>query len=200
MAKPKKIPQFDYLLPPDECERIYEVLGMPPGLDPCGHPDQFLKADRVCYGTSDEDDGYLVPWREHKTVLLNATHNEREPDWAGIEADNPEWHRPDWKWHAFSKWITKASVEAQHGTTVVAFMPASTDRKWFHQYVAACNSLALLEQRVKCYVPGPDEPIRGAQPMTAHMMVLWTQDGDLADRFFEVYKARGMIVEPHPVK
>jgi len=201
MSKPKKIPQFHYLLPPEECERVYTVLGGEPGLDPCGHPDQFLRAGKIMYGMDTEDDGLTAQWRDYGTVFLNACHGEREPDWDAIEKDNPDWRRPDWAWHAFSKWIAKASVEAQRGATVLAFMPASTDRKWFHHYVTTSSSISFLEQRVKCYIPEPngDEPKRGAQPMTSHMIVLWTADKEIADRFFEVYKARGMVVEPNPV-
>jgi len=201
MSKPKKIPEFNYLLPPEECERVYEVLGGHPNLDPCGHPDQFLQADRVLYGMGDEDDGLILPWHaDAATVLMNATHGEREPDWEGLEQDNPGWVRPDWNWHAFSKWVTKASVEAQHGATVLAFMPAATDRRWFHQYVVEANSIALLSQRVKCYVPAVGTtPKQGPQPMNSHMMVLWTTRKDVSERFFEVYKGRGMIVEPRPL-
>lgn len=192
-------PEFHYLLPPEECERIYAVLGKV-GLDPCGHVDQFLKADRIMYGCGDDDDGLKESWLEHGTVMLNATHGEREPDWEKLEASNAGWTRPDWAWHSFSKWITKASVEAQRGCTVLAFMPAATDRKWFHQYVVEANSIALLEQRVKCYVPKHNaEPVRGPQPMNSHMMVLWTKDATIAERFFSAYKSRGMIVEPRPV-
>lgn len=202
MSKPKKPPQFNYLLPPEECARVYAVLNGKPGLDPCGHPDQFLEADKVMYGTAPEDDGFQAQWRDYGTVVLNAPHGEREPDWEGIEADNPGWVRPDHPWHPFSKWITKASIEASAGATVLAFMPAATDRKWFHQYVVEANSIALLEQRVKCYVPNPQggDPERGPQPMNSHMMVLWTSDNAVADRFYDTYKTRGMIVEPRPVK
>ena len=201
--KPKKPPQFNYLMPPEECERIYKVLEGPPGLDPCGHPDQFLDAGQIMYGTADEDDGFKVSWRDYNSVVLNAPHGEREPDWDAIAADNPDWTRPDHPWHPFSRWITKASIEAAAGATVLAFMPAATDRKWFHQYVVAANAVALLEQRVKCYLPSnkaDHPPVRGPQPMNAHMLVLWTKDSALADRFYEVYKERGMIVEPVAVK
>lgn len=198
---PKKIPQFNYLLPPEECTRIYEVLEGKPGLDPCGHPDQFLEAESVCYGMSDADDGFQRSWTEHGTVVLNAAHGEREPDWDAIEKDNPGWVRPDWKWYAFSKWITKVSIEAQRGCTILAFMPASTDRKWFHQYVCEANSISLLEQRVKCFLPVEgDKPKRGPQPQNGHMMALWTKDSATAERFYEIYKQRGMIVEPRPVE
>jgi len=200
MTNPKKPPQFHYLLPPEECERVYAVLGGKPGLDPCGHPEQFLEAERVAYGMGDGDDGLMLNWREHETVFLNAPHGEREPDWEGIERDNPGWERPSWPWHPFSKWITKASVEAQSGCTVLAFLPASTDRKWFHHYVVAANSIAFLEQRVKCYVPRENaDPERGPQPMNPHMLALWTDDSETADRFFETYKGRGMVVEPFAV-
>ncbi len=199
--KPKKAPQFDYLLPPEECERVYQVLGgEQPGLDPCGHPDQFLKASKIMYGMGSEDDGFQADWAKHKTVFLNATHGEREPDWDGIKASNPEWARPDWEWHPFSRWITKASVEAQRGATIVAFMPASTDRKWFHQYVVEATSIVFLEQRVKCYVPRAEDVIKGPQPMNAHMVALWTKDSSVAENFWKIYKARGMIVEPRPVE
>lgn len=200
MSKPKKPPQLNYLLPPEECERVYEVLGGHPGLDPCGHVDQFLKAEKVMYGMDSEDDGFMAPWADYGTVLLNAPHGEREPDWEGIESANPDWHRPDWPWYPFSKWIAKGSAEAQRGATVLAFMPAATDRGWFHDYGPEMNSMALLRQRVKCWIPLPGgEPIRGPQPQNAHMLVLWTPEATIADRFYEVYRGRGMIVEPKAV-
>lgn len=199
----KKPPQFNYLLPPEECRRIYAVLEGDPGLDPCGHPDQFLKAGTIMYGTNPADDGFQADWTEHRTVVLNATHGEREPDWDGLEKANRGWNRPDWEWHAFSKWITKASVEAQRGATVLAFMPASTDRKWFHQYVCDAQAVAFLEHRVKCYVPSTENadkpPTQGPQPMNAHMMVLYTRDSAVSDRFYDVYGERAMIVEPTPL-
>lgn len=183
--------EFDYLLPPEECDRVYEVLAGEPDLDPCGHPEQFLRAKRVMYGTNTGDDGMLTPWAK-KSVFLNAPHGEREPKVA-----------PDFAWYPYTKWITKASLEAQRGASVVAFMPASTDRRWFHNYVSEATSIALLEQRVKCYVPDRSAvdaaPTRGAQPMTPHMVVLWTSDADTAERFFSTYKDRGMIVEPRPL-
>lgn len=183
--------EFDYLLPPEECERVYEVLDGEPTLDPCGHPDQFLKAGRVLYGTNEDDDGMLAPWRGER-VFLNAPHGEREPK-----------HDVDFAWYSFTKWMTKASIESQRGATVLAFLPATTDRRWFHNFVSEATSIVLLEQRVKCYIPdrastdGP--PTRGAQPMTPHMLALWTSDRDTSERFFEAYKSRGMIVEPRPL-
>lgn len=202
MSKTKKTPkppQFDYLFPPDACELVYQVLDGRPGLDPCGHPQQFLEAETTLYGMGAEDDGMLASWREHKSVFFNAAHGEREPDWEALDEIGVS--KPDWTWYAYSKWITKASVEAQAGATVFGFMPASTDRKWFHHYAVAANSIAFLEQRVKCYIPGvrDEPPVQGPQPMNSHMLVLWTSDKKIADRFYEVLKSRAMIVEPIPV-
>lgn len=188
---PEKRREFDYLLPPEECARVYDVLEGHPTLDPCGHPDQFLEADRVLYGTNTEDDGMLAPWRDQK-VFLNAPHGEREPK-----------HPTDFCWYPFTKWMTKASIESQKGATVLGFLPATTDRRWFHNYVSEATSIVLLEQRVKCYVPDRERvdgpPSRGAQPMTPHMLALWTNDANTAERFYLVYKSRGMIVEPRPL-
>jgi hypothetical protein len=201
--KKRKPPQLDYMIAPEECDRIYTVLGGNPDLDPCGHPDQFIKAKDTCYGMSEADDGFQRVWQDSGTVFLNPPHGEREPNWDAILEDNPEWVKPDWPWYSFSKWITKASVTGQSGGTVLAFMPASTDRKWFHQYAREAQAIVFLEKRVKSFIPAPrmgDDPVKGAQPMNAHMFVLWTSDKEVADRFYETYRNLGMVVEPRPIQ
>ena len=201
-TKKRKPPQLDYLIAQEECERIYKVLGGKPKLDPCGHPDQFIEAEQICYGMEESDDGFLRQWAQSGTVFLNPPHGEREPNWEAIAEDNPDWVKPDWPWYSFSKWIAKASAEGQAGATVLVFMPASTDRKWFHEHVREAQAIVFLKKRVKNYYPAPrmgDEPIKGKQPMNAHMYVLWTSDKEVADRFYEEFKDRGVVVEPRPV-
>ena len=83
----------------------------------------------------------LAAWKDQR-VFLNAPHGEREPK-----------HATDFAWYPFTKWMTKASIESQRGATVLAFLPATTDRRWFHNFVSEATSIVLLEQRVKCYVP-----------------------------------------------
>lgn len=208
MTKSKREPEYDYLLPPEECERAYKILGREPDLDPCGHPDQFLKAGKVYYGTTSDDDGMLAPWVDEDgqpgMVILNASHGERTPK-----------DHPGFEWYPLSRWIMKAAAEAEKGATVLALLPANTDRVWFHNHVAAdggAASVCLLEKRVKNYAPdrtgsNNGEPIKQPQPMQPHMWVLWTKDKAVFERFYTVLGKRdeagarlGFVTEPNPVE
>lgn len=187
----KKV-QHDYLTPPEECEAIYRILDGEPALDPCGHPDQFLKAARVLYGDPHEGDGLAARWSDHgTTAFLNPTHGDREPQ-----------EPPNFTWHPFTQWVMKASLEAQRGVTVLAFLPAATDRRWFHQYMPETQIVCLLEKRVKSFAPAEkygDPPIRCKQPNSAHLYALWTKEKAAVERFYEALKDRGFIAEPSPI-
>lgn len=204
----KKAPEYDYLLPPEECERAYRILGCKPDVDPCAHPDQFLEAAKKYYGTDADDDGMLAPWVAEDgspaSVVLNASHGERTPK-----------DHPGFEWYPLSRWVMKASAEAQKGATILALLPANTDRIWFHTHVAVdggASSVALLERRIKNYAPdrageNNGEPIRQPQPMTPHMWVLWTKDKAVFERFYQELGKRGedggrlgFVCEPNPVE
>ena len=201
MSKP---PEYNYLLPPKECEVMYRILGRKPTMDPCGHPDQFLEADKIYYGTGTDDDGMLVPWTqpggEPGFVVLNASHGERAPK-----------VQPNFAWYPLSRWIMKASAEAQKGSTIIAPLPANTDRTWFHAQVTEYSaSICFLEKRLKFFAPdyetgGPPKEL--PQPMVPHMYVLWTKDKDVFERFYQELGARdanggrlGFVTEPNPVE
>ena len=200
----KKAPEYDYLLPPEECERAYRILGRKPTLDPSGHPDQFLEADRILYGTAGEDDGMLVSW-DSGSVILNPCHGERQPK-----------EHPGFEWYPLSRWIMKANTEASAGATVLALLPANTDRRWFHAHVAVdggASSIAFLERRIKSFAPdrkneNDGKPIRQPQPMAPHMWVLWTADAAVFERFYTELGLRdeddgsrhGFVTEPNPIE
>lgn len=78
-------------------------------LDPCSN-DENHKCDK--YFTVD-DDGLSKDW-SGETVYMNPPYGRGEID----------------------KWVKKASEEsAKENTQVVALIPASTDTRWFHEYV-----------------------------------------------------------------
>jgi len=196
MSKPPKIIEYDYLLPPEECERAYRILGGQPTDDPCGHPDQFLKADRVCFGDTAENDGMRLAWGPR--VLLNPTHGERRPE-----------EEPNFEWYPLSRWVQKASIEAQRGSTVLALLPAATDRAWFHTYLPEfAASVCLLRARIKSYAPdreGGGSPILQPQPRHPHLYALFTKDQATFDRFYEELgkdtterERMGVVFEPNP--
>lgn len=194
-------PEYDYLLPEADCEIAYKILGRKPTLDPCGHPEQFLQADHVAYGTSTDDDGMLMSWKD-QVVVLNPAHGERQPT-----------EQQDFAWYPLSRWVMKASSEAHTGATVLALLPAYVDRVWFHQHVAclgAAASICFLEKRVKSYAPDRSgtnggRPVLQPQPMHPHMWVLWTSDTAVFEGFYKVLGARnekgkrlGFVTEPNP--
>lgn len=190
----KKDPEFNYLLPPEECEMIYKILGREPDLDPCGHPDQLLKAGTVMYGDPDNDDGMTAKWAELTNkglVVLNPCGGERKPDHVDL----------NFAWYPFSRWLMKASAEAQRGATILAFLPAYTDRRWFHQNATQAASLCFLERRVKSMLPNPagGAPVRGEQPSQPHLYAVWTKDKGIFERFYEALAPRGFVADPCPV-
>lgn len=180
--------KLDYLLPPEECKLVYTVFDGVPDLDPCGHPDQYLDAHEVFYGGDPSEDGMLADWKKQK-VFLNPPHGEKTPKTA-----------PNYKWYPFSRWMMKASVAAQRGATILALLPANTDRKWFHTYITQCQAIAFLKSRIKNYTPdyhsvNNGKPVQAAQPRDGHMYALWTRDKDVFERFDLALDKRGFVVE-----
>lgn len=189
----KKAPEFNYLFPPEECEYVYRVFGGKPSLDPCGHPEQFLEAERVLYGdpAAPDDNGMALSWAG-ETVFLNPSKGERlDPSLPG----------PGFQWYPFSKWIMKAVVESQKGANILLFAPSTTDTTWFHTQVVTAQSICFLNKRVKSYRPDTDtgNPVLGIQPKEGHLLALWTADEEVFRRFGEVYEDRGLIVDPNPL-
>lgn len=189
----KPDPEFNYILPAAECEMIYRILGREPDLDPCGHPDQLLRAGSILYGDPDNDDGMMSAWAKVTnagSVVVNPPHGERKPEHVDL----------NFKWYPFSRWMMKCVAEAQRGSTILAFLPASTDRIWFHQHVPTATSICFLQRRVKCMVPDGSGSLRcGDQPKTPQAYALWTSDFATSERFYEELSPRGFVADPNPV-
>lgn len=201
----RPVPEYDYLLPPEECEKVYKILGKKPDIDPCGHPDQFMEAQQILYGSGPGDDGMAAPWvDEHgqpAKVWLNPNHGQRTPA-----------IMPNFEWYPLNRWIAKATVEAQRGATIMAVFPATTDREWFHDHVgASAQAFCLLAKRIKNFLPDREsinkgDPVRLKQPNGGHMYAIWTQDQETLDRFYEVLGKRnaegiycGLVCEVNPI-
>jgi hypothetical protein len=200
-----------YLFPPNWCEVVYTILDDVPDRDPMGHPDQIMDARHIHYGTEDADDGMQVPWLPGETVFLNSHHTVREPKPEVLENLN-------FTWYPLTDWLTKASICGQRGTTVITHLPASTDRKWFHHIVSeTATSIAFLKKRIPCLLPSKDGPTVAPDPKYAAMLVLWTRDLAIYNRWYEVLayahevdrvfgsmrmrKGRkfGVLMEPNPL-
>ena len=48
-----------------------------------------------------------------------------------------------------SKWIEKAYIENQNGTTCVLLLPARTDTQWFHNYIYKKHEIRFIKGRLK---------------------------------------------------
>jgi phage N-6-adenine-methyltransferase len=48
-----------------------------------------------------------------------------------------------------SKWVKKASGEANSNTKVVMLLPARTDTKWFHKYIYNKTEIRFIKGRLK---------------------------------------------------
>lgn len=63
--------------------------------------------------------------------------------WSSVCWMNPPYGR------GINKWVEKAYEEAQKGATVVCFIPARTDTKWWHDYVSKAAEIRFVRGRVK---------------------------------------------------
>lgn len=93
-------------------------------LDPCSNEENH-KCSK--YYTV-EDDGLSQDWGG-ESVFMNPPYGRGEID----------------------KWVKKASEESQKkNTTVVALIPASTDTKWFHNYIyGKAKEIRFVKGRLK---------------------------------------------------
>jgi phage N-6-adenine-methyltransferase len=64
-------------------------------------------------------------------------------DWRGICWMNPPYGR------GIGRWVAKAHASARGGATVVALLPARTDTRWWHDYVAGARDLRFLRGRLR---------------------------------------------------
>lgn len=47
------------------------------------------------------------------------------------------------------KWIQKAALEAAHGATVVALVPARTDTRWWHDHALKAQEIRFIKGRLR---------------------------------------------------
>lgn len=87
-------------------EFVYEVLGRPVGIDPCGHEDSLVDARRV---VMPPQSGLEVPWHELRTGFVSPPCGQDEEP----------------------RWIHKAIQEARLGWEGILLLPAKTGAPWF---------------------------------------------------------------------
>jgi phage N-6-adenine-methyltransferase len=63
-------------------------------------------------------------------------------EWTGVCWLNPPYGR------TIGQWLAKANKAVEQGATVVALVPARTDTKWWHDYVAA-HEIVFLPGRLR---------------------------------------------------
>lgn len=182
---------LDWMTPPSEVEQvIVPIIGVP-NLDPSSHPAAYVPSRVRFFGHAREDDGFLQNWHElGATAFLNPTYGETWPKQMGPKPAT---------WRPCSRWVEKCGVEAARGMTVLALLPAHTDRRWFHRYIARCDAFCLLEKRVKFVRAGHGlETQAKSQPGGGHMYALWAgHDRErYLDAFDRVLSPRGLVVTP----
>ena len=64
-------------------------------------------------------------------------------DWTGTCFMNPPYGRD------IGNWVKKAHDSSLKGTTVVCVLPARTDTRWWHHYVAKADEVRFLAGRLK---------------------------------------------------
>ena len=64
-------------------------------------------------------------------------------DWTGTCFMNPPYGRD------IGNWVKKAHDSSLKGTTVVCVLPARTDTRWWHRYVAKADEVRFLAGRLK---------------------------------------------------
>lgn len=73
-----------------------------------------------------------------------------QQDWAPHTC----WMNPPYG-RTIGKWVEKAYQESLKGATVVCFVPARTDTKWWHEFVARASEVRFVKGRVK-FVGSPN--------------------------------------------
>lgn len=68
-------------------------------------------------------------------------------DWAADAAGGAAWMNPPYG-REILKWVAKADAEARKGTPVVALLPARTDTRWWHRWVAPSALVRFVRGRL----------------------------------------------------
>ena len=116
--------QHTWTTPPDLLGKLYKVFGVF-DLDPCSPTaDPKLAPVKARMHFSEREDGLALPW--FGTVFVNPPYGR-----------------------ALSKWICKARNEAKRNAgPVIALIPARTDTKWWHEYIAGEADILFLKGRL----------------------------------------------------
>jgi site-specific DNA-methyltransferase (adenine-specific) len=85
--------------------------------------------------------------------------------WSGVCFCNPPYGRE------ISKWVRKASQEAERGVTTVMLIPARTDTSWWHRYIESQSEVRFIRGRIRFVGAHDNAPFpsaivifRGRQP------------------------------------
>ncbi len=107
--------------PPDLLEKVERVIG-PIGLDPCGHPQSKVRADKIYYL---EDDGLTQPWKA-KTIYINPPYSSA------------------------AEFIKKAHQTWKAGDceVVLALLQVQMHHHWVHEYLAGQADIYFLCGRI----------------------------------------------------
>lgn len=113
--------------PSEILDRLYDVVGERFDLDPCSPARRGTKATvkaRMRYTA--EDDGLALPWRA-ATVFVNPPYGSQ-----------------------IKRWVAKASEEVESGRAglVICLVPARSDTKWWHEYIAGKADVWMLRGRL----------------------------------------------------
>ena len=74
-------------------------------------------------------------------------------EWGGVRV----WCNPPYG-REIGKWVEKAWHEShENGAIVVMLLPARTDTRWFHDYCAKADEIALLRGRLKFTLNGVEQ-------------------------------------------
>ena len=123
--------------PPDLLEKLYPIVGGMFDLDPCSptadRRTASVKARLYYTGRTPEDDGLALPW-------------------SGAVFVNPPYGR------ALKHWIQKCHDEAavRRVSPCVALIPARTDSKAWHTWIAGKADVFMLRGRLKFVAEGSD--------------------------------------------
>lgn len=109
-------------------------------IDPCAATRDPRKARvKAKILLTEADDGISVHWGANKKVYVNPPYNR-----------------------ALATWVRKCHLEAQLGTIVVALIPARTDSRYWHDYVAGHADVFMLKGRLKFGDGGNSAPFPSA--------------------------------------
>jgi phage N-6-adenine-methyltransferase len=150
--------KMDWQTPDNVLELVREFGRGVISLDPCTVADNPTGALR--YYTPDSD-GLSQPW-----------------DGPGLVFCNPPYGRE------LGPWAWKMRTEATKGAEIIGLVPARTDTRWWHDYVASADAVLFWRGRLKFKGASASAPFPSALPY-------W---GPRPDHFAYVFRNHGLWV------